>query len=196
MWGVGYEMWDVGSRGRTAHIPYPLSQIKQHATLNTGHGTPTAEGSPYPPVYSTRGHRSGRQRILELRDLVIGYGDVVVVRRLSMHIHEGEFVALVGPNGAGKTTTLRTIQGLIRPRQGEVWLMGERIDHLRPHERVARGLVSIPEGRRLFPEMTVRENLDLGAYTRRARTAFRESLEMVYSLFPVLKSGSARWPAR
>jgi len=118
---------------------------------------------------------------------MIAYGDAVVVRDLSLHVHEGEFVALVGPNGAGKTTTLRTIQGLIRPARGEVWLRGERIDDLPPHERVARGLVSIPEGRRLFPHMTVRENLELGAYTHRARETFAESLAMVHTVFPVLR---------
>jgi len=139
-----------------------------------------------PPVYSTRGHRADQPHILEVRNLVISFEDVVIVRDLSLHLHEGEFVALVGPNGAGKTTTLRTIQGLIRPTQGEVWLRGERIDHLPPHERVARGLVSIPEGRRLFPDMTVRENLEMGAYTPHARAAFQESLAMVYELFPVL----------
>jgi branched-chain amino acid transport system ATP-binding protein len=150
-------------------------------------GHATANDAACPPGYSARGHRADRPHILEVRDLVIAYGEVVVVRNLSIHIHEGEFVALVGPNGAGKTTTLRTIQGLIRPRQGEVWLAGTRIDHLPPHERVARGLISIPEGRRLFPEMTVRENLEMGAYTRRARAVLSESLEMVYSLFPSLK---------
>jgi branched-chain amino acid transport system ATP-binding protein len=102
-------------------------------------------------------------------------------------VGEGELVALLGSNGAGKSTTLRTISGLLRPRAGSITFAGERIDGLRPPEIVARGVVQVPEGRHLFPSLTVRENLLAGARTRPARAARPDSLAGVERLFPVLR---------
>ncbi len=124
--------------------------------------------------------------LLELRDLDVFYGRVRALSGVSLHVNEGEIVALIGSNGAGKTTTLRTISGLIRPAKGEVRLRGAQIQTLGA-ERIARmGVAHAPEGRRLFPRMTVRENLEMGAYARRDRQGIRDSFDRVYQLFPRL----------
>jgi branched-chain amino acid transport system ATP-binding protein len=109
------------------------------------------------------------------------------VRGVSLEVRAGELVALVGANGAGKTTVLRALSGLLRPWSGEVWFDGTRIDGRPAHEIVAQGLGHIPEGRRLFPEMTVREHLELGAYPPRAKAVRRQTLEFVFQMFPVLR---------
>ncbi|MDR7554325.1 MAG: ABC transporter ATP-binding protein [Armatimonadota bacterium] len=119
--------------------------------------------------------------------LTAGYGRLAAVRDVSLTVEAGELVAVVGANGAGKTTTLRVLSGLLRPWGGEVWFDGVRIDGRPAHEIVGRGLGHIPEGRRLFPEMTVRENLEMGAYPRHAKAARRQTLELVFTLFPVLR---------
>ncbi|MCL4371509.1 MAG: ABC transporter ATP-binding protein [Chloroflexi bacterium] len=106
---------------------------------------------------------------------------------MSLAVEEGEIVALVGANAAGKTTTINTISGIIRPIVGAITFRGQRIDHLNPYDVVALGLVQVPEGRRLFPYMTVLENLELGAYSREARRQRAKSLEMVLGLLPILK---------
>ncbi|HVE47921.1 MAG TPA: ABC transporter ATP-binding protein [Acidimicrobiales bacterium] len=123
--------------------------------------------------------------MLEVRDLRVAYGQIEAVRGISFTVAAGEVVALIGSNGAGKSTTLRTLSGLLRATQGEVLLEGERIDHLPAHEIVARGVAHAPEGRRLFGRMTVRENLDLGAYRRRDLD-IASDVDMVFALFPVL----------
>ncbi|HJV09521.1 MAG TPA: ABC transporter ATP-binding protein [Acidimicrobiales bacterium] len=123
--------------------------------------------------------------MLEVRDLHVAYGQIEAVRGVSFDVEAGEVVALIGSNGAGKTTTLRTLSGLHRGRAGEVRFDGDRIDRLPAHEIVARGVAHAPEGRRLFPRMTVRENLDLGAY-RRADGEVEADVAMVYDLFPIL----------
>ncbi len=124
---------------------------------------------------------------LELRSLDVFYGRVQALRNVSITVGEGEIVALIGSNGAGKTTTLKTISGLIRPRKGAVLLRGEPI-HTLGAERIARmGIAHAPEGRRLFARMTVRENLEMGAYARRDRSGVAASFERVYSLFPRLR---------
>jgi branched-chain amino acid transport system ATP-binding protein len=125
--------------------------------------------------------------MLEISDLDVGYGDLQVLRGVSFTVQEGEIVALVGANGAGKTTTLKTISGLLTPLRGQVRFAGERIDHLPPHEIVARGIVQVPEGRKIFPSLTVLENLELGAYIRRAKQRRAESLAHVFALFPRLR---------
>ncbi len=106
---------------------------------------------------------------------------------MSLSIEEGEIVSVVGANGAGKTTLLKAIAGLVRPTGGAVALRGERLDRLPTHRIVERGVVRVPEGRRIFPEMTVRENLELGATPPRARRKRLETLERVYALFPILR---------
>ena len=124
--------------------------------------------------------------LLRLDGLEAGYGDLVAVRDVSLEVHPGELVALIGSNGAGKTTTLRAISGLIRPRRGVVELDGARIDGLSSWVIVARGIAHVPEGRQLFPSMTVRENLELGARTAESRRHRPETLDQVYALFPRL----------
>ncbi|RLG52274.1 MAG: ABC transporter ATP-binding protein [Thermoproteota archaeon] len=125
--------------------------------------------------------------MLEVRGLEVGYGELTILRDVSLNVREGELVAIVGANGSGKTTLLRTIAGLIQPRKGEIVYEGKRIEVLPPHDRAELGIVYIPEGRRPFPYLTVEENLELGGFNTRARGKIRENLEFVYSLFPVLR---------
>jgi branched-chain amino acid transport system ATP-binding protein len=124
--------------------------------------------------------------LLRVEGLEAGYGDLVAVRDVSLTVEPGELVALIGSNGAGKTTTLRAICGLIRPRRGVVELAGARIDGLASAAIAARGIAHVPEGRQLFPSMTVRENLELGARTPESRRRRAETLAHVYALFPRL----------
>jgi len=124
--------------------------------------------------------------MLEVRDLQVAYGDQQVLWGVSLEVREGEVVAVVGPNGAGKTTTLLTIAGLLRPRGGQIAFLGSRIDGLPPQAIVERGLALVPEGRRLFGTMTVRENLLLGGYLPRVRPQRAARLAEVMDLFPVL----------
>ena len=130
--------------------------------------------------------------LLRLEGVEAGYGDLVAVRDVSLEVHPGELVALIGSNGAGKTTTLRAICGLIQPRRGIVEFDGARIDGLSSATIVARGIAHVPEGRQLFPSMTVRENLELGARTRESRRLRAETLERVYALFPRLAERHAQ----
>jgi branched-chain amino acid transport system ATP-binding protein len=129
--------------------------------------------------------------LLEVRDLHVAYGQIDAVRGISFDVGAGQVVALIGSNGAGKTTTLRTLSGLQRASAGEILLDGRRIDRLPAHEIVARGVAHAPEGRRLFPRMTVRENLDLGAY-RRQDDGVEADVAMVYDLFPILAERRAQ----
>jgi branched-chain amino acid transport system ATP-binding protein len=123
---------------------------------------------------------------LQIRDVWGGYGDVTVLKGVTMEVQPGMVVALVGANGAGKSTLLRTISGLLRPTKGEIVLDGERIDHAPPHHVVELGFIQVPEGKQLFPQMTVEENLLVGSTCRRGRGVRAESLEEVYGLFPDL----------
>jgi len=125
--------------------------------------------------------------LLEVKELSVSYGDVVALMDVSLEVEEGSIVALVGSNGAGKSTLLKAIAGLLRPSQGQVLFMGEDLGHLNTKHRVDRGIVLVPEGRRLFQGLTVLDNLRLGAYIPRARASYDESLERVFGLFPVLK---------
>jgi branched-chain amino acid transport system ATP-binding protein len=118
---------------------------------------------------------------------VSGYGDLPALRGVTLTVEPGEILSVVGANGAGKTTMLRLISGLLRPLRGEVRLDGDRLDRLPSHAIVERGVVQVPEGRKIFPSLTVQENLDLGAYTPAARTHRRESLARVLDLFPILR---------
>jgi branched-chain amino acid transport system ATP-binding protein len=125
--------------------------------------------------------------LLRLEDVEVAYGDMVAVRAISLGVEAGEFVALVGSNGAGKTTTLRAITGLLRPRRGVIELDGRRIDGLAPAAVVAHGIAHVPEGRQLFPTMTVLENITLGARTPRSRRQRPETLRRIFGLFPRLE---------
>jgi branched-chain amino acid transport system ATP-binding protein len=125
--------------------------------------------------------------LLELRDVHTYYGAIHALRGISVDVEEGEIVTLIGSNGAGKSTTLRTISGLLRPRQGEIHLRGKRIDGRKPHEIVEMGVCQSPEGRRVFARMSVHENLEMGAFSRRDRSALAGDFERVYELFPRLR---------
>ncbi|MGH7425905.1 MAG: ABC transporter ATP-binding protein, partial [Candidatus Methylomirabilales bacterium] len=125
--------------------------------------------------------------ILEVEDLRVRYGVIEAVKGISMRVEEGEIVTLIGANGAGKTTTLRTISGLQRPARGEIRFRGERIDGLPAHLVVRKGIGHAPEGRRVFSRLTVRENLEMGAYARSDRRAVGEDLGRIYRLFPILE---------
>ncbi|MFC1532403.1 ABC transporter ATP-binding protein [Thermodesulfobacteriota bacterium] len=126
--------------------------------------------------------------MLEVNNLDTFYGKIQALWSVSLKIDEAEVVALVGANGAGKTTLLKTISGLLRPASGSVEFFGKRIDGLQPHSIVELGMSHIPEGRKLFPDMSVHENLEMGAYTKRVWKNKQEILDEVYQLFPILKA--------
>ena len=125
--------------------------------------------------------------MLEVKDLVVAYGKVKAVKGISFTVEQGQVVSLLGTNGAGKTTTLRTISGLLRPESGEIWFEGERIDRVPAHKVVMRGLAHSPEGRRIFPRLTVEDNLLLGAFARKDAAGVATDLERVYDLFEILR---------
>ncbi|HTU02295.1 MAG TPA: ABC transporter ATP-binding protein [Candidatus Sulfotelmatobacter sp.] len=125
--------------------------------------------------------------LLSVDDLDVAYGDVQVLHGVSLRVGEGEIVSLVGANGAGKSTTLKAISGLLRPARGHVTFMDEPLDRLSVAGIVARGLSQVPEGRQLFTLLTVRENLELGAFTPKARGSMERSMEEVFTLFPRLR---------
>jgi len=125
--------------------------------------------------------------LLEVEGIDVFYGELQALWGVSLKVDEGEFVALIGPNGAGKTTTLKAISGLLKPAKGQIVFDGKDITGLPPHTIAAMGIAHVPEGRQIFPGLTVLENLKIGAYVRRAREKFEESLEFVFSLFPRLK---------
>ena len=124
---------------------------------------------------------------LEARNLTVSYDRAPALRGVSISIGAGEIIALVGANGAGKTTTLRAITGLKSAQAGEIWFEGERIDGLSPPQIVARGVVMVPEGRHVYPFMSVRDNLLMGAYLRRDARAIRDDLDRMFGRFPRLK---------
>jgi branched-chain amino acid transport system ATP-binding protein len=130
--------------------------------------------------------------LLRIDGIEVGYGDLTAVRDVSLEVREGEVVALIGANGAGKTTTLRALSGLLPLRRGRIELVGQRLDGLGPAAVTARGIAHVPEGRQLFPTMTVRENLELGARTRAARARVADSLAEVFDLFPRLRERDAQ----
>jgi branched-chain amino acid transport system ATP-binding protein len=124
---------------------------------------------------------------LDVKDIHVFYGSIEAVKGMSFHVDQGEIVCLIGANGAGKTTTLRTISGLLRPAEGAIFYDGQRIDLLPAHQIVNLGVAQSPEGRRIFPRMSVRENLDMGAFIRRDPTGQREDMDRMMELFPILK---------
>jgi branched-chain amino acid transport system ATP-binding protein len=131
--------------------------------------------------------------MLTISDLHIYYGAICALRGVSLDVQEGEIVTMIGANGAGKSTTIRATSGLVRPRQGEIMFEGKPLHQLPPHEIVMLGVGQAPEGRRVFANMTVRENLELGAYTRHQRPAeVKSDMEHVFALFPRLKEREAQ----
>ncbi|MEP6762524.1 MAG: ABC transporter ATP-binding protein [Sporichthyaceae bacterium] len=136
---------------------------------------------------SATGRATGGQPLLQVRDLHVSYGNIAAVKGISFEVHPGEIVTLIGSNGAGKSTTLRTISGLIKPRKGSVSLKGEDITRCEGHTVVAKGICHSPEGRRIFPRMSVDENLDLGAFLRNDKQGIAEDRTRVLDLFPRLK---------
>jgi branched-chain amino acid transport system ATP-binding protein len=125
--------------------------------------------------------------LLEVDNVHAYYGNVHALKGISITVEDGEIVTLIGANGAGKSTTLKTISGLLSPRQGEVRLEGTSLKRYRAHEIAARGVVQVPEGRRVFGQLTVMENLEMGAYTRTDHEAIKRDLDRMFALFPRLK---------
>ena len=125
--------------------------------------------------------------MLELKDVHTYYGNIHALKGISLKVEKGEIVTLIGSNGAGKSTTLHTIQGITRPRSGTILLEGEALEKLPPHEVAKRGVAQSPEGRMIFPRMTVMENLEMGAYARKDKTGLSDDLDRVFNLFPRLK---------
>ena len=125
--------------------------------------------------------------ILELENVSAGYGMVQILRDINFKVKEKEIVSIIGPNGAGKTTLVRTIMGLIKPSAGSIKFKGENIEKIETYDIVKKGLTMIPEGREIFPRMTVEENLLLGAYTVKDKVKIKETKEKVYKIFPVIK---------
>ena len=128
--------------------------------------------------------------LLELKDVRIRYGGIEAVKGISFKVNDGELVTLIGGNGAGKTTTLKSISGAKRTSEGSITFKGERIDNLPAHDIVELGICQSPEGRRIFPRMSVRENLEMGSYHRRSTETVNDDVDRVYGLFPVLKERS------
>jgi branched-chain amino acid transport system ATP-binding protein len=131
--------------------------------------------------------RNGGEPVLRVDDVHTFYGSIAAVKGVSLEVRDGEIVTLLGANGAGKSTTLRTINGLVRPRRGRVVFQGKDITHERPHRIVKQGIAQSPEGRKLFPRMTVIENLEMGAFQRADRKEIQQDMERVFELFPRLE---------
>jgi len=125
--------------------------------------------------------------MLEVKNIQVAYGKIIAVKDISVTVNEGEIVTLIGSNGAGKSTTLRAISGLIKPKSGEITFNGKRIDGMPGHDIVSLGICHSPEGRRIFPRMTVKENLELGAFLRNDKAAVNADMDRVLDLFPRLK---------
>ena len=130
--------------------------------------------------------------LLEVQGISSSYGEVQILWNASLELERGRLTALVGSNGAGKTTLLRTVMGLLKPSQGSITFDGRDVTHLSPHGKAAEGIVLVPEGRQLFPSMSVYENLEMGAFTKRARGNFQANLERGYDMLPRLKERSGQ----
>ena len=125
--------------------------------------------------------------MLEVKDIEVFYGVIQAIKGISFEVNEGEVIALIGANGAGRTTTLHTITGLLQPKKGSIMFEGKDITKVPAHKIVSLGMAHVPEGRRVFGELTVYENLKMGAYTRKDKAEIQETLEMVYKRFPRLE---------
>lgn len=127
------------------------------------------------------------EKMLSVENLVVSYGAIKALKGISFDVKKGEIISLIGSNGAGKTTTLHSISNLIKKAEGKVFFKGEDITSLSPDQIVRRGLIQVPEGRRIFANLTVKENLEMGAYTRKDKQNIKGDMEHVYTLFPRLK---------
>jgi branched-chain amino acid transport system ATP-binding protein len=125
--------------------------------------------------------------MLNIKNIETFYGKIQALKGVTFSVNQGEIVSLIGANGAGKTTTLLTISGIIKPKQGEIFFKNKRIDNLPPDQIVLNGISHVPEGRRIFPYLTVQENLMLGAYLRKDKDGIKHDLERIFQLFPILK---------
>jgi len=125
--------------------------------------------------------------LLELRNVETFYGNIMALKGINLSVNEGEIITLIGANGAGKSTTLMTICGIVPPRRGEILFLGKPIHRVEPHEIVALGVSQVPEGRRIFPLLSVTENLAMGAFLRNDRGEIARDMEYIFSLFPILK---------
>jgi branched-chain amino acid transport system ATP-binding protein len=144
--------------------------------------------SPQAPANTTGPGAGGKLKpVLQVSDIHSYYGAIEALKGISLDVYEGEVVTLIGSNGAGKTTTLRSVSGIVPPRQGRIVYQGRDITGLPAHQVAALGIAHSPEGRRIFPRMTVLENLQMGAFTRRDVPAIKADIERVYELFPRLK---------
>ena len=130
---------------------------------------------------------SSENPVLKVDNINVYYGSIHAIKGISFEVYDGEIVTLIGANGAGKSTTLNTISGLLHPSTGGVSFLGESLAKIQPHKVVERGLAQVPEGRRVFAQMTVQENLEMGAFTQNSQANISDDLEKVYSLFPRLK---------
>ena len=126
------------------------------------------------------------KKMLELKNIQTSYGNIQALKNVSLHINIGEIITLIGGNGAGKSSTLMTVSGIIPSQAGKVLFKGQEIQNLKADQIVAMGICQVPEGRHIFPDLSVRENLDMGAFLRRDRAGIKTDLEYVYSLFPIL----------
>ena len=124
--------------------------------------------------------------MLEIRNINTFYGNIHALKGISMEVKQGEIITLIGANGAGKSTTLMSISGIVPPRSGEIMFMDKPIHTLPPHEIVSLGICQVPEGRRIFPYLTVNENLDVGAFLRSDKTEIKQDIDYIYGLFPIL----------
>ena len=131
--------------------------------------------------------RRVENKMLKIDNLEVAYGNIKAIKGISLEVNEGEIVTLIGSNGAGKSTTLRAISGILKPRSGSITFNGERIDGIEGHDVVAKGICQSPEGRRIFPKMSVDENLDLGAFLRNDKAGIAADRERVLDLFPKLR---------
>jgi branched-chain amino acid transport system ATP-binding protein len=131
--------------------------------------------------------RRVENKMLKIDNLEVAYGNIRAIKGISLEVNQGEIVTLIGSNGAGKSTTLRAISGILKPRSGSITFNGERIDGIEGHDVVAKGICQSPEGRRIFPKMSVDENLDLGAFLRNDKAGIAADRERVLDLFPKLR---------
>ncbi len=141
----------------------------------------------HPPAEGAGNGQTASDVVLLVDDIHTFYGSIEALKGISLEVREGEIVTLIGANGAGKTTTLRSISGIVPPRTGKIVFNGREIQNMPGHQVAEIGIAQSPEGRRIFPRMTVRETLEMGAFTRRAAKAVREDIECVYGLFPRLR---------
>jgi len=139
------------------------------------------------PELQRLGEREPREALLEVQDLKVSYGAITALKGISLSVGKGEAVALIGANGAGKTSTLRAVSGMVKPVGGRITLRGQDVTGLKAHQMVPKGLAHAPEGRGIFPNLTVRENLDLGAYLRKDADGIAADREKAYGFFPILK---------